>query len=259
MTEKQWLAIQTFRNEFKAQVEKWSENKTLLQNLQKVAADKDGVPPYNLELPVVYNKKLDELTQDDDIRLIVIGDNPGKDEQLFKNSSYLVGQAGKIAEGYFKKNPELGIDFRKNVIILNKTPIHSAKTAELKKIAKDGGNQILNLLVESQEWMAKKTAELLHALLVHSDGQKCELWLVGYSEVKPKGIFAQYREELKKSCLEQGDGTWNQVFVYQHFSMNRFTIDLRERIQDGSIKAGDLKNQLMELGRIHKTEIFGQD
>ena len=60
---------------------------------------------------------MDRLTPDDEIKLIVIGDNPGKDEQLTKNQRYLVGQAGKIADGFFKRNPELGIDFRKNVVI----------------------------------------------------------------------------------------------------------------------------------------------
>ena len=103
-------------------------------------------PAYPFETTVVYNRSLDDVTKDDDIKLIVIGDNPGKDEQLAKNNRYLVGQAGKIAEGYFRRNPELGIDFRRNVIILNKTPVHSAKTAQLKTIAKQGGKKIADLI-----------------------------------------------------------------------------------------------------------------
>lgn len=256
MTEGQWKAVSAFTDEFKMQVEKWMEYGPELQKLQKMAAQKDGVPDYSFELPVVYNSKLDELTKDDDIRLIVIGDNPGKDEQLLKNSSYLVGQAGKIAEGYFRKNPELGVDFRKNVIILNKTPVHSAKTIQLNRMAKEGGEKILNLLLESQEWMAKKTAELLYRLNEDSGNEKTELWLVGYAELKNKGIFTHYRDVLKESCMNFSKELWNQVFVYQHFSMNRFTIDLAQRIADGTIKSKDLKNQLREIGTLHKEEIF---
>lgn len=256
MTEGQWKAIKTFRQEFKKQVEKWMTYGPELQKLQKSAAQKDGVPEYSFELPVVYNSRLDELTKDDDIRLIVIGDNPGKDEQLKKNSSYLVGQAGKIAEGYFRRNSELGVDFRKNVIILNKTPVHSAKTIQLNRMAKEGGKEILDLLLESQEWMAKKTAQLLYELNKESENVKPELWLVGYAELKNKGIFIHYRDVLKEACFKYDSNLWNQVFVYQHFSMNRFTIDLAQRIADGTIKSKDLKNQLREIGTLHKQEVF---
>ena len=47
-----------------------------------------------MQTPIVYNTALDEITKNDDIKLIVIGDNPGKDEQLLQNQKYLVGQAG---------------------------------------------------------------------------------------------------------------------------------------------------------------------
>lgn len=256
MTEGQWQAFCKFRDEFKSKVNEWMNYADELQPLQKKVAVQDKVPDYSFELPVVYNSKLDEITCNDDIRLIVIGDNPGKDEQLKKNSSYLVGQAGKIAEGYFKRNSELNIDFRKNVIILNKTPIHSAKTNQLKRMAKDGGQKIADLIQESQEWMAEKTAWLL-AHMNQDGNEKTRLWLVGYAELKDKGIFVRYKEVLKRECLFYGSEVWNQVFVYQHFSMNRFSIDLRERIEDGTVKSSGLENQILELGTIHRDEIFG--
>ena len=160
MTDYQWKIFCDFKDDLKNMVAKWQEQSSNLVDLQKKAAQIAKTPDYSFETPVVYNQALEEISKDNDIKLIVIGDNPGKDEQLAKNNKYLVGQAGKIAEGFFKRNENLGIDFRKNVIILNKTPIHSAKTSQLKTIAKLGGEKIAELIKESQIWMAKRTAQL---------------------------------------------------------------------------------------------------
>ena len=265
MTDKQWKALNDFREVFKTQIETWKTAFPELAELQKMAAKEANTADYSFETPVVYNSDLDRLTREDEIKLIVIGDNPGKDEQLLKNQRYLVGQAGKIADGFFKRNPELGIDFRKNVIILNKTPVHSAKTAQLKKIAKLGGERVAALLEESQIWMAQKTAELHKAFFEAEEGSGCELWLVGYSELKEKGLFTSYRDTLKQSICgpqqnnSQRDGSqWDKVFVFQHFSMNRFTIDLAEYAkQNGAmLKNKSLKETIAQLGILHKTEIF---
>ena len=200
-----------------------------------------------------------KIQKDDEIKLIVIGDNPGKDEQLLKNNRYLVGQAGKIADGFFKRNPELQTDFRKNVIILNKTPVHSAKTAQLKKIMKDGGEKICRLVEESQLWMAEQTAKLHCALVEGAESVQGaaggvfpvpELWLVGYSELKPKHFFIPYRDRLKATYQAQNPEVWNKVYVFQHFSMNRFTIDLSEFSDEVSLQ------KIHELGIKHKNEIF---
>ena len=248
MTEQQWQVFCNFKSELKQKIDSWTAFAPELPALQKEAAELADTPAYPFEIPVVYNKALDDVTPEDDIKLIVIGDNPGKDEQRAKNSRYLVGQAGKIAEGYFKKNPELGIDFRRNVIILNKTPVHSAKTAQLKTISRKGGEKISSLIQESQIWMAQKTAALHNAL-------GTELWLVGYSELKSKGIFSAYRDTLKESCTAEA---WNRVYVFQHFSMNRFTIDLADYIKNNS-KSGaakSLSQNIHELGILHRDEIF---
>ncbi len=250
MTEQQWKYFCDFKDDLRKKIEEWKIAAPELTWLQKEAALLAKTPEYPFETSVVYNRALDDLTPQDEIKLIVIGDNPGKDEQLAKNNRYLVGQAGKIAEGYFRRNPELKIDFRRNVIILNKTPIHSAKTAQLKTIAKKGGAKIADLIEESQVWMAKRTAELHSAL-------GTELWLVGYSELKEKGIFSSYRETLKADCLPEA---WNKVFVFQHFSMNRFTIDLSDYINQktgGAQKNATLESNIHELGVLHRKEIFG--
>ncbi|MCR5606740.1 MAG: hypothetical protein K6F69_07995 [Treponema sp.] len=247
MNKEQWEAFYNFRKAFKDKCTEWNNKyKDILFPLQKAACKKD-TPEYSLETAVVYNTAFDAINENDEIKLIVIGDNPGKDEQLAKNNKYLVGQSGKIAEGFFKRNPELNIDFRKNAIILNKTPIHTAKTNHLKKLSKEGGKEIAALILESQIWLAKETAKLHQALY------SPELWLVGYAELKNRGIFTAYRDELKKG-YENKNYSWKKVFVYQHFSMNRFLVDLSA--YRAINQASSLKESLEILGTKHKNEIF---
>lgn len=257
MTNFQWECFNKFRNTFKDMVTQWNNQAKSLIIVQEKAMDFFKNVNYELQTPIVYNTALDEITQNDEIKLIVIGDNPGKDEQLAKNQKYLVGQAGKLGNNFFKNHDELGIDFRKNVIILNKTPIHSAKTNQLKKFATFGGKEIENLIKETQIWMAQETAKLHQNLLKGSENKDYpQLWLVGYSELKEKGIFTDYKNELKKQyqTSEEAKNAWDNVFVYQHFSMNRFSIDLKEFSTEN--KNLDLKTQLKTLGKKHKDEIF---
>ena len=260
MTDNQWKIFCDFKNDLKKMVTKWQELFPNLKDLQKQAAIIAKTPDYPFETPIVYNLALEEISKNDEIKLIVIGDNPGKDEQLAKNNKYLVGQAGKIAEGFFNRNENLGIDFRKNVIILNKTPIHSAKTSQLKTIARLGGEKISEFIKESQIWMAKRTAQL-HIEMNNQILQEnqTELWLVGYSELKEKGLFLNYRDELKKyySVDDKSKSNWQKVFVFQHFSMNRFTIDLKNYIEKKIDNCKIDREILHELGQIHRTEIFG--
>ena len=252
MNSNQWQAFCSFKKDFKQKIDEWAGLVPELAQLQKQAAELAKTPSYPFETPLVYNTDLDKITQQDDIKLIVIGDNPGKDEQLAKNQRYLCGQAGKIADGFFKRNPSLGIDFRKNVIILNKTPVHSAKTAQLRTMMKNGGPEVEQLILQSQLWMAQRTAELLKDLC--NGGATPQLWLVGYSELKGKGFFVPYRDQLK-ACLS-GTLVWQNVYVFQHFSMNRFTIDLGEYVKENKLDDVSLEEQIMLVGKYHKTEIF---
>lgn len=255
MNANQWQVFCQFRQDFKNQCEIWqSKFATELAPLQKNAALTD-TPDYPIENPIVYNTALDKITQKDDIRLIVIGDNPGKAEQLSCNKQYLVGQSGKIAQSFFAKNIELGIDFRKNVIILNKTPVHTAKTNHLKYLIRNGSESLRNLIEESQIWMAQKTAELHQNLLQESE---CPLWLVGYAELKGKGLFIKYRDVLMDNYKDAK--AWEKVFVYQHFSMNRFLIDLKNQLIKPTLNAEptNVDTALRELGTFHRKEIFGK-
>ena len=252
MTDKQWTAFVEYREWLKGKCQEWVAFADELYPLQKEASQKD-TPEYPLETAVVYNKAYDDVQPQDEIKLIVIGDNPGKDEQLTKNNRYLVGQSGKVADSFFRKNQSLNIDFRKNVIIMNKTPIHTAKTKHLNYLNKNGSKEIQNLISLTQIRMAQKAAELHQKLIEGKNENQMvpELWLVGYSELKGKGVFQLYREELKKNYSPEN---WKNVFVYQHFAMNRFLVDLNEYMKKEDLH---VKEALCEIGKKHRIEIFG--
>lgn len=245
MIDKQWNAFCNFKEKYKELCKKWGQISEKLYPLQKEAAKKD-TPDYEIENSIVYNSAYEKITKDDEIKIIVIGDNPGKEEQQNNKLSYLVGQAGRIADGFFKRNSELNVDFRKNVLIMNKTPVHTAKTSHLKFVLKNGDSSVKKVLEESQRECAMLTAELQKNL-------GCKIWLVGYSELKEKRIFDGYR----KCFAGQYDGdslNWEKVFVYQHFSMNRFLVDLKEfREKNPQLL---LEESLYKLGHLHRDEIF---
>ena len=257
MTNKEWQAFKDFRDAFKTRTDAWrAEFARALLPLQIEAAQSD-TPEYPVETPVVYNTALDDVRERDEIKIILIGDNPGKEEQREKNRRYLVGQSGKVADGFFKKNPALGVDFRKNVIILNKTPVHTAKTKHLRHLIVRGGDSIQALLDTSQRWMAEQTARLHQALA----GSGTRLWLVGYSELKHNGIFTAYKQTLQDAYrITRGEEdshmipAWDSVLVFQHFSMNCFLIDLSRYMKtDGE---QPLAPALVRLGESHKKQIF---
>lgn len=260
MTEAQWTAFCTYRDSFKKNCTLWNEWAEHLYPLQQDAAKKD-TPEYPVETAVVYNTAYDSVTINDEIRLIVIGDNPGKEEQLAINRKYLVGQSGRIADGFFQRNSELQIDFRKNAVIVNKTPVHTAKTTHLRYLQKHGGEKICTLIFQSQVTMAQAAANL-HQSLIHgarSAQSVPQLWLVGYSELKGRGLFIPYRDSFK-AAYKNPSGTmnsaWNEVYVYQHFSMNRFLVDLNQF--QAAHPDCTLLQALQMLGHQHRDEIFGQ-
>ena len=263
MTDSEWQAFSAFRIDFKEMCRQWlnrcgyeysapdeavssvekSVGRGTLHLLQQAAAAENKTPAYPQETPIVYNHSLDEVHVSDQIKLIIISDNPGKNEQLHKNQRYLVGQAGKVAEGFFRRNPELNIDFRREVIILNKTPVHTAKTKELNYLLKYGGEQFRSLFEETQQWLASHTAALQGSL-------GCPLWLVGYGELRKKSLFTAYADELQRQYGGKSDAP---VFVFQHFSMNCFAVDFKKL----SDKHKSTEENLREIGLQHRIEVLG--
>ena len=118
MTQQEWDAFSQFRDNFKNKISEWNQFASQLIPLQKAAANKD-TPNYPIENPIVYNTALDEITQEDSIKLIVIGDNPGKDEQLNKNLNSTLSNTGYFFADYYRKT---GLDPYLSVsIVLHET------------------------------------------------------------------------------------------------------------------------------------------
>ena len=204
---------------------------------------------YAVETPVVYNSALDDVAIGDEIKMILVADNPGRREQAAENRRYLVGPSGKIAQKFFCGNPALGIDFLKNVIILNKTPIHSPRTVELRELCRleagTGGSSIASALEKSQRTMASLLLEFHEAL-------NTQVWIIGYSEMKKGGIFEVYTETLKE--LYADNEMYKQIFFFRHFSMNQFTIDLKQQALPGETVVKSLRR----IGKAYRERVLGR-
>ncbi len=200
------------------------------------------LPQYSIDTPIVYNHNFDLVKKSDEIALILVGDNPGKEEQQHAKQAYLVGQAGRIAEGFFRKNKELNIDFRRNVLILNKTILHTPKTLLLKELIKKD-ERIEKLFLKDMAWQAG-FAILLQQIFA------CPLWIVGYSQLTPKGLFISYRDTLigEYSAINSPP-----LFLYQHFSMNCFIKQLNSKWQASLSLSENLKN----IGATNRSYILG--
>jgi hypothetical protein len=219
MTKPQYSAFNEIREEFRDYVNSLSERAPWLGGLQERLRRAQGYEDYRIETPVVYNTDLDDIGPKDIPRFIIVADNPGKNEQKTANLRYLVGQSGKLAQGWFRK--ELDLDFHGSCIIINKTPIHTPKTAEIAILRKLAGRQVPELdalLDESQRKMADFAFRLHKSL-------SCVLWVSGYGELKPKGLFSVWAGEITKTYETAKPELRNSVWVFRHFSMNQFAIE----------------------------------
>lgn len=223
MERRAWNRFVKARDHYREAVAELQAGLPKLRAVQQKLVDSRR-PSYTVETPVLYNSALDDIRADSDIRLILVADNPGRREQMAENRRYLVGPSGKIAEKFFRSNPDLATDFRKNVIILNKSPIHTPRTVELKELCRLGGPALEQAVEQSQRRMARLLLEF-HEALACENGTP--VWITGYSEMKKGGVFAAYTEELK--TIYESTALRELVFVYRHFSMNQFTIDLNRQ------------------------------
>jgi hypothetical protein len=251
MEKNAWTKFQKERDKFRDITETLAKSIPQLKNFQQNLADnrsKNENSAYKVETPVVYNLALNDITVNDEIKLILVADNPGRREQAIENRRYLVGPSGKIAEKFFRDNPALGIDFRRNVIILNKTPIHTARTVELRSLCnleiETGTNLISACIIESQKLMA-------HLLFEFHEALGTQVWITGYSEMKKGGIFEAYTETLKELYSSDHDKLM-QLFIYRHFSMNQFTIDLKQQ----AIPGENVKKTLNRIGAAYRKRIL---
>ncbi|MDR1277272.1 MAG: hypothetical protein LBK02_00815 [Treponema sp.] len=270
METKTWRKFSAIRNKYREAVETLRQSLPKLRALQQELVNHRGGPAYIVETPVVYNSALDDVAPGDEIRLILVADNPGRREQAAENRRYLIGPSGKIAEKFFREHPELNINFRKNVIILNKTPIHTPRTADLRELrrlgdgpeprqggAKNSGRTVKipafsERLAESQEFMARLLLEF------HRTFAPVPVWITGYSEMKPGGVFEPYTKTLGDLYRPESPNATPaarsaELFFFHHFSMNQFTIDLHRQAAPGET----LAETLSRIGRAYRRRVLG--
>jgi len=245
METRRYKEFDKLRRDFRDRVQVWSDAVPDLRGFQERLRKARGYDDYEVETPVVYNRAFDDLDKKSRPRWILIADNPGKNEQKQANLRYLVGQSGRLAEGFFRR--ELGSDFRRDVIIINKTPIHTPKTAELALLrGLDESGAVSRLMEESQRWMARFARALHKALGI-------PVWISGRSELKPRGIFAPWFEEFSLLYRKAPSQARDEVLVFNHFSMNQFSIELRRK-RDPSVP---LLEELRRIGTENRKAVFG--
>jgi hypothetical protein len=70
-------------------------------------------------------------------------------------------------------------------------------------------------------------------------GDALPVWITGYSEMGKGGVFETYSSEIK--AIYRGSGFADRIFLYRHFSMNQFTIDLKRQAVPGEPLAQTLE------------------
>lgn len=255
-----YKVLSRFRDDFRNYTESLTHRSPWLGELQEKLRIQSGYMDYAIETPIVYNTALDELDATAEPRFIILADNPGKNEQKASQQRYLVGQSGRLARGWFER--ELGLDFETSTLIINKTPIHTPKTAELAKLralAHDAspsiGRDFDTLFEESQRTMARLAFEL------HT-GLGCVLWISGYGELKKKGIFAAWMDEMEKQYSSAPQSLKSKVWVFRHFSMNQFSIEYStsDLVKDSRPNAGDsdkVMSRLQNIGTANRQRLLG--
>lgn len=251
MNETAWIAFHKAVGHYRQIVEKTLQAAPWLPAaVQKLVDGREG-PSYTVETTAVFNRDMDDVTAKSDIKLFLAADNPGRREQAAENRRYLVGPSGKIAEKFFRDNPELGVEFRKNVLILNKTPVHTPRTAELKALCAIGGPEVREAVLDSQRAMAELLLELWTALKTGRPGGRLPVWIIGYSEMKKGGVFEAYTERLKALCAANPEFR-DSVLFFRHFSMNQFTIDLKKQARPGE----GLEESLARIGAAYRERVL---
>ncbi len=204
---------------------------------EKVNLFKNKIEEWSTLYPVlredlIFNDNLKLLTVNSKIKYILIADNPGQEEKA--QTKYLVGKAGKIARKFFLEQ-NLADDFDNEVVVLNKTPIHTKATEDL-----FSGHINPNLMNETQRFMAD-LAFSLHQIF------HCDLWITGLSELN--NLFRPFSEQLKANYINKPLKA--KVYFFKHFSYNQFIIDYNKYSSNE-----DVQTRLQHIGNINKKNIM---
>ncbi len=199
MTENQFLDFLNTKKTFKIGIENLNKSNPDLKKLLLEIQEKN----YGIVNPLVYNKKFDEVTCNYNIKYIWITDNPGVKEN--QQNRYGVGSSGNAGKNFMESHG-LVENFDHEVLILNKSPIHTRVTAKLAKLREKEP-----LYSDAQKLMAGLCYSL-HSIF------KCQVWILGTSNLNK--IFLPFKLEFQN--LYKDSHMMEQVFLYNHFSQGQF-------------------------------------
>ncbi|HCM26560.1 MAG: hypothetical protein A2Z99_07685 [Treponema sp. GWB1_62_6] len=246
-----WKRFAAARDEYRLYTETLAAALPGLRSAQERLVEEREAAGFAIETPVVYNGALDDLGPADEVRLILVADNPGRREQAAANRRYLVGPSGKLADGFFRSRAELGIDFRKDVLILNKTPIHTPRTGELRELGRLGGTEVARAIESSQLRMVQLIRSFHEAVRTPS-GPPVPLWIIGYSELGRGKLFEPFSRALTEAYRDDYEFRAS-VLLFRHFSMNQFSVDIRKRTLVGE----PVGAALARIGAEYRERVLG--
>jgi hypothetical protein len=195
MTEEQYSEFVALRDEFREKVHYYTlEYPEFSEEILKQYDNSDKIMR-----AFVYNEKLDYLEKNDSIKYIWVTDNPGFNESL--QNKYAVGISGKAGKNFMEENGFVK-DYDREVIVLNKSFVHTKVTADLKKL-----KEYEKLSDDIQIFMSDLACKLQKIF-------KCELWILGLSNLKK--LFKTFEGYLEKY------GDMEQTYFYYHFSQGQF-------------------------------------
>ena len=79
------------------------------------------------------------------------------------------------------------------------------------------------------------------------------LWISGYGELGQRGLFRPYAEALASHCEEAGEKSREAVLLFRHFSMNQFSIEIKEKRDPKR----PLLDELARIGADNRQRILG--
>lgn len=135
-----------------------------------------------------------------DIKYIIVGDNPGKEECALNR--YFIGNKTNYIRTFFEKI--YGKNYERYILFLNKTPVHTNKTVLLK------GHSGIE---ETQKIMAELICDIERINSV-------PIWIMGHSHLKD--LFKAFWLKIKDM---------NNVFVFNHPSRTCFLRDVERALE----------------------------
>jgi len=195
MTSRQYEEFLKIREKFRMKVDEYRDNypgfaKDILKRYDQKESDMRAF---------VYNEKLDYLGKDDSIKYIWVTDNPGFNES--KQNKYAVGISGKTGKNFMEENGFVN-DFDREVIVLNKSFVHTKVTSELGKF-----DLYRDILMENQKFMGELACDLQRVF-------KCDMWILGTSNLNK--IFKSFKDTI------EANKEFDNIYFYYHFSQGQF-------------------------------------